>query len=204
MKGWRPSAIQGSTPDRALYGSGRILAGHRIDRPVFSAGSSVPELTARGCSWTPRFPFRALLARGRQVRQMTFYESAIVKWRQPFTCSRSPEDPETKTKRNDRGANKQRPGCARPSLRPDAAQKIGKRPKNCQIRPESAASHWKVTICGRQMLGFPSDFSWISFRKGLDFLPEKLGFPSGDLEILHRWHRPRAWGSARPRLRRTT
>jgi hypothetical protein len=29
------------------------------------------------------------------------------------------------------------------------------------------------------MLGFPSGFSWISFRPGLDFLPKEFGFASG-------------------------
>jgi hypothetical protein len=40
-----------------------------------------------------------------------------------------------------------------------------------KIRPESGASPSKATTRGRQMLGFPSGFSWISFRIVLDFLP---------------------------------
>ena len=40
MKGCRPSACRGSTPDRALYEADEFYAGRRIDRPVFSARSS--------------------------------------------------------------------------------------------------------------------------------------------------------------------
>ena len=38
MKGWRPSPLAKARNRFGLWCSGRILAGHRIDRPVFSPG----------------------------------------------------------------------------------------------------------------------------------------------------------------------
>jgi hypothetical protein len=87
MKGWRPSAKPKARP-RIGLSSGRILAGHRIDRPVFFRGLGLRAL-ARGCSAdgkvSPVFPLRLAAAKsgGNGVPG-----SDATKWRQPFTCSR--------------------------------------------------------------------------------------------------------------------
>ncbi len=68
MKGWRPSAIpKGPKPVRAFCG--RILAGHRIDRPVFFRRSRFPG-ACPGIRGPWGFPFRAHRLRGRRVGQI--------------------------------------------------------------------------------------------------------------------------------------
>ena len=74
MKGWRPSASEGLEPDRA-FSSGRTLAGHQIDRPVFTA----PRSPDHGDPWAARFPHvRFNQARGRQVGQMASMRPRVM------------------------------------------------------------------------------------------------------------------------------
>ena len=55
MKGWRPSACPWLDAGSGFF-KRAILAGRRIDRPVFFRGSSVPGLMTRG-SVDAGFPF---------------------------------------------------------------------------------------------------------------------------------------------------
>jgi hypothetical protein len=121
----------GSKPVRALS-SGLILAGHRIDRPVFSAGPRSPGSRPGDAPWTPGSLFALIKVRGRQVgrkrrpsvRQRRNPRST---WRQPFTCSRDRRN-RKEDRRSDKQpkANKQR--LRRAAFRAGSGSKKRKRP----------------------------------------------------------------------------
>jgi hypothetical protein len=86
MKGWRPSAIQGLETGSGSSPRGRILAGHRIDRPVF-ARSSVPGFMTRGSGL-------AAAKSGRNAARASREDENLrsEKRRQPFTYMRGREE----------------------------------------------------------------------------------------------------------------
>ncbi len=68
----------------SAHPSGRILAAHRIDRPVFFACVLGPLARGRHGSL-----FHATRLRGRHGQTERVQPSAITKRRQPFTCSKN-------------------------------------------------------------------------------------------------------------------
>jgi hypothetical protein len=128
MKGWRPSAIQRLETGSGPF-SGRILAGHRIDRPVF-----FPRLLGvRSRAYDP-----GILTRGSvDSRDSLFAQSGSrppsrtemaskrprSKRRQPFTCVLTLEDLKTKTEGTITSRNE------RASPAPPSASKAGSGPE---------------------------------------------------------------------------
>jgi hypothetical protein len=146
MKGWRPSANKGSKPDRALLKADAFLP------DIGSIGLSFhgvlgPRAHDPGIApWTLGFPFSRHKARGREVgrkwRQASHKDAVRdPKWRQPFTCSGRPEDPETKTRRNDKQpeANRRRLRCGGAFEAGSGAKR--KRRRNSQARGRGNATH---------------------------------------------------------------
>ena len=111
-KGWRPSAVQGLETGSGSSPRGRILAGHRIDRPVFfpaprSPASCPGMLCGRRGSpdsvqWAPRPAGRAEMAPARLTRTRIAIEK-----RPALHLLKRSEEPGVKTRRNDeqRGYN---------------------------------------------------------------------------------------------------
>ena len=78
MKGWRPSAWLKLETGSGSLSSGRILAGHRIDRCLFPRVLGPrPRAHNPGMSRGSRVPLFAVRLRGRRVGPMASRESAI-------------------------------------------------------------------------------------------------------------------------------
>jgi hypothetical protein len=128
MKGWRPSACLGSTPDRALR---RTHSCRTSDRsPCLYCAPRSPG--SRPGDWSvdaavPRFPpvrLAAAKSDGQGAPSVSQGRNPRSKWRQPFTCFMRPEDTETTTKRSDEQPGRTGAACAATApLRPEAAQK---------------------------------------------------------------------------------
>jgi hypothetical protein len=93
MKGWRPSAAQRLETGWGSFQADLILAGHRIDRPVFPLLG--PRAHDPGDPWTPGFPFSRNKARGRQVgrrrRPIASHKDAIHDPKRMAPALRLPE-----------------------------------------------------------------------------------------------------------------
>ena len=176
MKGWRLSAIpKGSTPDRAL--SGRILC-RTSDRsaclfpraPGPRPRAHDPGIRTRGCSWTPGSLFLRNCGSRPPSRTNDAQASAILKTAPALHLikeARGTGNEHRRTNEQPRGEH------AMPILvRRSKPELASKRKNACGGRRKSL-----------KRLDLRKTNAWISFRFSLDFLPKKLGFPSGEIWI---------------------
>jgi hypothetical protein len=148
----------------------------------FSKGPRSPGLITGGCSVDAGVPFSrssgsaADRSGGNSSTRLTKTPSATVKRRQPFTCLKRQEEPETKNPKD----REQPPRT--PSAYFHAAPKSRNRLQKEKM-PRGRRKSLKRLDPRKRNAWISFRFPWISFRPGFDFLPEKFGYPSSGWRV---------------------